>query len=457
MKKIKVIPRTRIVIIPTLKGLNLLLIALVINSCSYKKINPGLECLPLAGGGFVVESHTERSAQEVMQQVQLQPDYPGYFDYNDMFHGAETQVAGNGLSLYPVAHDVVRYISTDNNGNPIVLTGLLIYPWSSFKTLNTPIVSVNHGTCLLKRLAPSRWKTAKWSDWKNFPEMLIADVMAVCYGWTIIMPDYQGMGEDTTENHPYCVRERLAVATADMMQGAMEYLKCNRNGYVQWNGQAFLYGYSEGGFVTMAAARELEERNVNLSGVVCMDGPYDLSGTMLTSMLGDKPFPVPYFLPMLMVGYNTMYPASYDYSDMLKEPYRTDIPKYTTGFYDETVVNGIMPSDKILKKIFTDPFYDSLKSVTSKAHSILFDNNAYLGWVPKSRMLLWHCQNDDCVPFGNFVAAKDRFTTLGLTNIDYVEWPAVTPDPSGGTIHVAVAPRAFYEGSLWIYSQTKKK
>jgi hypothetical protein len=156
---------------------------------------------------------------------------------------------------------------------------------------------------------------------------------------------------------------------------------------------------------------------------------------------------------MLMVGYNTMYPASYNYESMLKEPYKTDIPKYTTGFYDETVVNSKMPPDKILKKIFTDAFYDSLKNVNSKAFQTLYDNNAYIDWTPKSKMLLWHCQNDDCVPFGNFTVAKERFTGLNLTNIEYVAWKPVTP--KNGTVHVAVAPRAFIEGAKWIRRQTK--
>ena len=66
-------------------------------------------------------------------------------------------------------------------------------------------------------------------------------------------------------------------------------------------------------------------------------------------------------------------------------------------------------------------------------------------------MLLWHCKNDDCVPFGNFVAAKNKFTELGVTNIDYVEWPPVINWE--GTVHVSIAPRAFLEGTKWIHDQ----
>jgi hypothetical protein len=112
-----------------------------------------------------------------------------------------------------------------------------------------------------------------------------------------------------------------------------------------------------------------------------------------------------------------------------------------------------MPSDKILKKVFTDAYIDSLQNTSSQAYLTMAGNNSYAGWTPKSHMLLWHCENDDCVPFGNYTAAKTRFTELGLTNIDYVAWPAVHPE--SGTVHVAVAPRAFYEGSRWIYHHSK--
>ncbi len=456
MKRSSVNPAVKSIPALGVKIFFLILTAVVINSCSYRKIQPEPQCPPTASGGFVVVSHTERTSQDVMEQVNMQPNYPGYYDYTDMYLSTQADAGGNGLSINLIAHDVVHYTSTDNNGNPVTLSGLLVYPWSAWKTLKAPIVSVDHGTILMKNLAPSRWKKASYSDWKKFPEMAVADVLCLWYGWIIIMPDYQGMGDDSTENHPYCIRDRLGVATADMLQAAEDYYTCNGNTYVTWDGQAFLYGYSEGGYVTMAAAKELESRNVKLNGVVCMDGPYDLSGTMLNTMLSDDPFPVPYFLPMMLVGYNTMYPGIYDYTSVLKEPYRTDIPKYTTGFYDIPVVNNIMPQDKILKKVFTDSFYEALKNSQSQAFQTMRDNNSYLGWIPKSKMLIWHCKNDDCVPFGNLVAARDRFSTLGISNIEYVEWPAVEHDPGGSTVHVSIAPTAFMEGAKWIYHLSKK-
>ena len=430
----------------------LILASGLISSCTYKKIHPYPPCTPMEPGRFEILSSTSISKQEIINKMSLIADDPAVFDYRDMFDQMRIKSAGstqgNGAAL--IYHEAVSYRSTDNNGNEVQLSGLLIYPWSPVKTLSGPIISFNHGTQLMKKYGPSQWKYSQWSDWVNFPEMAVADLMAAYYGWIIIMPDYQGMGFDTSEVHPYCINDRLGNATADMVEAAEEYFSCAANNtYVNWNKQTFIYGYSEGGFVTMAAARELEARNVNLSGVVCMDGPYDLSGTMLNVMLSKDPFPVPYFLPMMLVGYNAIYPSVFDYNVMLKEPYRADIPKYANGFYDNAKVNSIMPSSKVLKEVFTPAFLEALQDKNSSAYRMLNENNSYLGWTPKSKMLIWHCKNDDCVPFGNMVAARQVFNQLGLTNIEYVEWPAVEPK-EGQTVHVTVATRAFYEGTLWI-------
>ena len=404
--------------------------------------------------GFTITNHQVSDISSVMDQIMNTEDIPDVYDYHDFYFDIVQNAPGD--LFYLIAHDKVLYTSKDDYGNDIQLTGLFIYPFRlSGRKVVAPIISLNHGLELLKKYAPSKWESAEWhpKEWGNFAEVLIADIMAISYGWVIVMPDYQGMGDDLSENHPCCIREKLAVATADMVQTGINTIKDNRHEYVNWDGNVFLYGYSEGGFVTMSATRELEKRKVNLSGTVCMGGPYDLSGTMIDVMLSDEPFPAPYFLPLMLVGYNTIYNSIYNYDIMLKEEYRTNIPKYTNGFYSTEVVDSIMPQSRILKEVFTASFIDSLKDHNSQVFNTLYSNNSYT-WQPKTPMLLWHCKNDDCVPIGNFVTAKGYFESTNATNIEYVEYP---PFPNWeGTVHVSVAPVAFKEGADWIHNQLKK-
>ncbi len=398
---------------------------------------------------LTVIARYELDTEDIMDQVQELPDAPNGFDYHDLYYEISQTASG---SPHLVAHEVVKYTSKDDQGNDIELSGLFIYPLKlDGEILQTPLVSYNHGTELMKKYAPSKWDPFDISEYKNFMEVIVAHVLASFFGWSIIMPDYQGMGYDLNEPHPYCIREKLAAATADMVEKGINMIKDNNHDFVNWDGHLFVYGYSEGGFVTMAVTQELEDRNIAMTGSVCMDGPYDLSGTMLDMMIGDEPAPVPYYLPLMLVGYNNQYPETYVYDQMLKEPYRTDVPKYATGFYDEDVVNGIMPASHILKEIFEDAFVDSLNDSTSVAWQKLYENDTYQNWIPETTMLMWHCQNDDCVPIGNYEAAKAVFAQGGAQNITFVEFP---PVPNwAGTVHVSAAPIAFLEGALWIKQQ----
>jgi len=399
---------------------------------------------------FTIVERYELDTEDIMDQVQELPDDPTGFDYHDLYY--EISQNSRQKTPYLVVHEVVKYTSKDDQGNDIELSGLFVYPFTlSGDKLQTPLVSYNHGTELLKKYAPSKWDLFDPSGYKNFEEVVVAYMLASFFGWSIVMPDYQGMGYDLTENHPYCIREKLATATADMVEKGINMIKDNNHDFVNWDGHLFVYGYSEGGFVTMSVTRELEDRDIAMTGSVCMDGPYDLSGTMLDVMLSNDPFPVPYFLPLMLVGYHTEYPDVFAYDQMLKEPYRTDIPKYANGFYDTEVVNGIMPASHILKEVFEDAFIDSLNDSTSVAWQTLYENNTYPNWIPQTPMLMWHCQNDDCVPVGNFHAAKAAFIQGGAQHITYVEFP---PVPNwAGTVHVSAAPIAFLEGALWIKQQ----
>ena len=422
-------------------SISLFLIILIASCCKTTE--------PTSNGGFTVVEHYELDIVDIMEQVQELPDDPNGFDYHDLYYEISQNATG-GPHL--VSHEVVKYASKDDQGNDIELSGLFTYPFKlDGEILQTPLVSYDHGTELLKKYAPSKWDPFDISEYKNFMEVIVAHVLASFFGWSIVMPDYQGMGYDLNEPHPYCIREKLATSTADMVEKGINMIKDNNHEYVNWDGHLFVYGYSEGGYVTMAVTQELENRDIAMTGSVCMDGPYDLSGTMLDAMIGDAPAPVPYYLPLMLVGYHNAYPHTYIYEQMLKEPYRTDVPKYATGFYDEDVVNGIMPASHILKEIFEDAFVDSLNDSTSVAWQKLYENDTYPNWVPETTMLMWHCQNDDCVPIGNYEAAKAAFTQGGAQNITYVEFP---PVPNwAGTVHVSAAPIAFLEGALWIKQQ----
>jgi hypothetical protein len=385
------------------------------------------------------------SNQEMQAYFDALPNDPDAYDYMDFYEEL------SGLSdtmLQEHTFSKVTYASTDNEGNPVTLSGLLIYPSGGVKA-TTPLISINHGTELEKKFAPSQFVPGQ-SEISNFAEVIIAWGISALNNWVVIMPDYQGMGDDVDEVHPYCIKDPLAVSTADMVEAAQKTIL--KTFSPSWKGNTYIMGYSEGGYVTMAALQELEKRKLKLNGALCMEGPYDLSGAMLDIMLRDSAFPVPYFLPFMLVAYQSLYPASFKYDEMLVSPYNTEIPKYTTGFYSTEKVNSIMPEDKILKEVFTMAFTDTLSSSGSSAHQLIYNNNSYIGWTPKTETYLWHCVNDDCVPFANYEKVKGVWGAL--SNVTYTEYPPITP--IFNTIHQTAAPIAFMQGTVWIMQREKQ-
>lgn len=374
------------------------------------------------------------------------PNDPHAYDYHDFLE--ELQGISDTMQQQHT-FSKVTYPSTDNEGNPIMLSGLLIYPSHGIK-VNTPLIAHNHGTEMEKVLAPSQFVPGV-SDITKYAEVMIAWSISALNGWAIIMPDYQGMGDDVSEVHPYCIKNRLATSTADMLVSAQQSMMKTFN--PNWHGNTYIMGYSEGGYITMAALEELEKRGVDLHGALCMEGPYDLSGAMLDNMLADTAFPVPYFLPYMLVGYHAIYPDYFKYDEMLISPYDTAIPTYTTGFYSSEKVNEVMPADHILMEVFTDDFVDTLKNVNSQAFQIIADNNSYTGWTPQTETYLWHCVNDDCVSFINFTKVKN--TWGDLPNVTYYQHAAI--QPIFHTIHQTAAPIAFMQGTVWIIEREKSK
>ncbi len=392
----------------------------------------------------VVNEYTLNN-QEMQAYFEGLPNDPDAYNYMDFYEELK------GLSdtmLQEHTFSKVSYASTDNEGNPINLSGLLIYPSGGIEA-TTPLISHNHGTELEKKFAPSQFVPGQ-SDIKDFPEVIIAWAISALNNWVVIMPDYQGMGEDVGEVHPYCIKDCLAASTADMVQATQASILNSL--HPSWTGNTYIMGYSEGGYVTMVAQQELEKRNVKLNGSLCMEGPYDLSGAMLDVMLADTAFPVPYFLPYMLVAYEDIYPNLFKYNEMLVSPYNTLIPEYTTGFYSTDKVNSIMPSDHILKEVFTDAFIDTLSSTDTKVYHAIYENNSYIGWTPVTETFLWHCVNDDCVSFSNFLKVKSVFGAL--PNITYVEYPPITP--IFNTIHQTAAPIAFMKGTIWILDREKE-
>ena len=102
-----------------------------------------------------------------------------------------------------------------------------------------PLCSYQHGTITERYEVPSF----------EGGELFLGIVFAPG-GYVVCMPDYLGLGLGEGL-HPYCHAKSEATATVDMLRATRQV--CDEQD-IHLNDQTFLFGYSQGGHATMAAA-----------------------------------------------------------------------------------------------------------------------------------------------------------------------------------------------------------
>ena len=170
---------------------------------------------------------------------------------------------------YDVLAYRLEYTTSDVNGQPIRASGLVGVPAKAAGAAS-PVLSYQHGTIFRDIEAPSN----------NAVASEVALVMA-SVGYIVLAPDYVGYGASKGAPHPYLLSGPSAAAVVDFLTAAQTW---RRQQGVADNGQLFMTGYSEGGYVTLAAHRALQWGNSphlqNLRQVVVGAGPYNVQATM---------------------------------------------------------------------------------------------------------------------------------------------------------------------------------
>ncbi len=173
------------------------------------------------------------------------------------------------MPRYAVRAHRLEYLTTDADGQPVLASGLVAVPVKAAGA-KSPVLGYQHATIFRDAEAPSNNAT---------PSEL--SVVLASLGFVVVAPDYVGYGASKGRPHPYLLSGPSAAAVTDFLTAAATW---RRHNAVADNGQLFLTGYSEGGYVTMAAHRALQAAGSGLLAglhvVVPGGGPYDVQATL---------------------------------------------------------------------------------------------------------------------------------------------------------------------------------
>lgn len=317
-----------------------------------------------------------------------------------------------GFIDHPVtAHRVVY--KTQFKGEEILVSGVVAYPED---VSNPPLLSAQHGTIFAESKAPSNIDvlSGQFSGFEFFASA----------GYITIIPDFIGYGESGEIVHPYYREDYTASATVDMILAAKEFLAFK--GIVP-DDKLFLFGYSEGGFATLATLKKIEETpslGLDVTAAAAGAGGFYINGIM-DHVLNLTEHPEPGFLSFVVHSYNTSYDWNRDLSSFFQEPYASRIPDLLDGSLVKDDINKQLTN--VIDDYINQDFKDSVLNQTEIQMSTAMTENSVHDWAPQSKLRLYHALQDEVLTIANTEFTYQTMLNNGAMDISF--------DTVGGNSH----------------------
>ncbi len=309
-------------------------------------------------------------------------------------------VQSNVNIKYDVEAYKIVYKTNDPKGNLVTVSGALYVPKGKD---NLSLISLHHGTQTKRNNVAS-------VNPLNGPDGLIAASL----GYYALVPDYLGLGESNIL-HPYHHQKSSAESVIDFIRAGRSFARTKN---IKLNGQVFLAGYSEGGYVTLAAHKEIEQNyreEINVAASAPMAGAFDLILTART-IVQRQNYDQPSFLAFFFVAYNNIYGWN-NLDQIFNSPYAGMIPSLFDGTKSTTEISRQLTPrlNQLFKQSFIDGFLNGTESIVISA----FESNSLLNWTPRAPIRFYHGDADEYVPYENSVSARNYFLSSGA-NVELI-------------------------------------
>ena len=316
---------------------------------------------------------------------------------------------------YSVETISINYYTTDGFGNQTIASGALIIPQGGN---SLPIVSIQHGTQTKNNLVAS---ISPMSSTEGIIGLIMASM-----GYLVVVPDYPGFGVSNVM-HPYIHAESLIPCVIDLMRAGRTYGSQHQ---IILNGKVFLTGYSEGGYVTLAAQRKIEleyAQEFNLTAVAPMAGPYDLNGMMQT-LFQTGQYNHTAYIAYILTAYNNIYGWN-RLNDFFNAPYSSRMQNLFDGSKTFGEVVNQLPAT--FSELMDSSFVTNVQNGTEPEFISALQENTLLDWRPQAPINFFHGDADDISPYQNSLTAIEKLTANGGTNIQLTTIPGGNHENSG--------------------------
>ncbi len=222
-------------------------------------------------------------------------------------------------------------------------SGALMVPTGPGCTGPRPIVLYAHGTATQKSYDISALQLP--ANPANSESALVAAIYA-SNGFIVVAPNYAGYDDSTLGYHPYLIAAQQAGEMTDALAAARAALPLINTTTVADAGLLFVSGYSQGGYVAMAAVRHLEAIGQTVTASTPMSGPYALAATIDAIFGGTVSLGGTLNLTLAAGAYQHAYGNFYQQpTDLITAQYANGIENLLPGTLTDTQLfqQGLLP------------------------------------------------------------------------------------------------------------------
>lgn len=164
----------------------------------------------------------------------------------------------------------IRYATVGGKDEATTASAVLMVPsgFGANCTGSRPIVLYAHGTTTDRAYNMDNLQNA---------ETLSLTALFASHGYVVVAPNYAGYDTSTLSYHPYLIADQQSKDMIDALAAARTALPVASATLVKDNGQLFITGYSQGGYVAMATHRAMQAAGMKVTAAAPMSGPYALA------------------------------------------------------------------------------------------------------------------------------------------------------------------------------------
>jgi pimeloyl-ACP methyl ester carboxylesterase len=282
----------------------------------------------------------------------------------------------DGINVYRIEYNTVV------NGENITASGLVSVPATPGEY---PVLSFQNGTNTINANCPSE-------NPEDYFYQLLEYIASM--GFVVVIPDYPGFGSSVQIPHPYLIKEPTVQSIVDMFHALNEVGATKFPGLTVKN-EYYLLGYSQGGWATLALDKALEldySAEFNLKGSACGAGPYNIYN-LLIEMIGKTTYSMPSYICYIINAYSAYNQFTNPVSDILNEPYATNLGSLYTGTLSLDEINDELTTSipGLFKSEFLSGFASSPSYSTVRQALI---NNSISPWVTLKPLFFGHGTGD---------------------------------------------------------------